>query len=209
MTVLDPVGRQTVVHQSNVSRETLARLDALTKLFSIWRSRLNLMGPREYDRIWSRHINDSLQLLPHISSFETAIDLGSGGGFPALVLAAAAPEPFSITLVESVAKKCTFLAEAIETIGLSAQVHNGRVEDMTAGPVDVITARAFAPLPKLLNFAEPWFEFGAIGLFHKGKSWQEELNEVSRQWALTWDAIPSRTDPDGVILKILEVRRNG
>ncbi|MEO1568834.1 MAG: RsmG family class I SAM-dependent methyltransferase, partial [Pseudomonadota bacterium] len=131
------------------------------------------------------------------------------GGFPALVLAAAAPEPFSITLVESVAKKCTFLAEAIETIGLSAQVHNGRVEDMTAGPVDVITARAFAPLPKLLNFAEPWFEFGAIGLFHKGKSWQEELNEVSRQWALTWDAIPSRTDPDGVILKILEVRRNG
>ncbi|MEM7766034.1 MAG: 16S rRNA (guanine(527)-N(7))-methyltransferase RsmG [Pseudomonadota bacterium] len=208
-TTPDREGRAIVAARGDVSRETLARLDALVDHVDSWRTRMNIIGPREFDRIWSRHIDDSLQLLPLIGGPATILDLGSGGGFPGLVLAAAQPSQSQVTLVESVGKKCAFLMNAVEALDLPATVLRSRVEALTPFPATHVTARAFAPLPKLLDYAAPWLQNDAIGLFHKGKSWQEELDAASRQWAFRHETIPSRTDEAAVIMRLSEVRRHG
>ena len=192
-----------------VSRETLAKLDSIIATLGDWRNRMNLIGPREWDQIWTRHVWDCLQLRDHIKNESVIVDLGSGAGFPGLILAASAENGGHVTLFESVGKKCAFLRAAIEKAELPAKVYQGRVENAPKTPADTVTARAFAPLPRLLNYAEPWLCEGAQGVFHKGSRWQEELTAALKTWDFSYEAIPSASDGAGVILKISEVRRVG
>jgi len=137
------------------------------------------------------------------------VDLGSGAGFPGLVLAAGRPAG-QVTLIESVGKKCAFLRAAIKAAGLPAVVHQGRVEEVPQIAATHVTARAFAPLPELLNYAAPWLCRGATGVFPKGERWKDELTAAQQRWSFAHQAIPSRSGGSGVILIIREAaRRNG
>lgn len=191
----------------NVSRETLRRLEIVVTELDAWRHKINLIGPSEFDQVWRRHVWDSWQLFDHIPKQGHIVDLGSGSGFPALVLAAGfASEAASMTMVESVGKKCAFLRSAVQAADLQAKVMQGRVEAINPMDAHCITARAFAPLPKLLDYAAPWLENGAYGVFPKGRRWQEELTSALESWNFAYEAIPSKTG-DGAILKISEVSR--
>lgn len=193
----------------DVSRETLDRLDRVITALGEWRMRSNLIGPKEWPQIWTRHVGDSFQLLDHIPETARVVDLGSGAGFPGLIIAAARPVGH-VTMIESVGKKCAFLRAAIEAAGLSASVHQGRVEQAPEIKVDIVTARAFAPLPELLDYAAPWLCNGATGLFPKGERWKEELTLAQQRWIFAYQAIPSRSGGSGVILNVREAaRRHG
>ena len=161
-------GRADVMSAFDVSRETIARLDRIVATLDDWRGRINLIGPKEWPLVWSRHIADSLQLLPHLPADGDIVDLGSGAGFPGLVIAAALAPGGQVELVESVGKKCAFLRAAAEAAELPATVRQTRIESVAPRRVDAVTARALAPLPKLLELAYPWLERGGIGLFPKG-----------------------------------------
>lgn len=191
----------------DVSRETLDRLEIIVGELDAWRTKINLIGPSEFDQVWRRHVLDSLQLAAHIPPAGHTIDLGSGSGFPGLVLAANfAHQDASITMVESVGKKCAFLRAAVEAAKLPAKVIQGRVEAINPEQADCVTARAFAPLPKLLAYAEPWLTNGAYGVIPKGRRWQEELTDALESWRFSYEAIPS-VSGDGAILRISEVSR--
>lgn len=203
----DTWAEERVAVATNVSRETLARLDTILAVLDDWRGRLNLIGPREWAHVWSRHVADSLQLAAILGEARDIVDLGSGAGFPGLVLAASMPPPVHVTLVESVAKKCAFLRTAIEAAQLPANVLWARAETLSPRPADAVTARAVAPLPRLLDLAAPWLESGAIGVFPKGENWRGELTAAQERWTFACEAIPSRTGGSGAILKLSEVRR--
>ena len=190
---------------NDVSRETLDRLDRVIDTLDVWRTKSNLIGPREWPVIWTRHVADCYQLLDLIPEDAKVVDLGSGAGFPGLIIAAARPAGH-VTMVESVGKKCAFLHAAIEAAGLSATVRQERVESLDPMPADFVTARAFAPLPKLLDYAAPWMKRGATGLFLKGERWKEELTEASQTWNFAYEAIPSRVGGSGTILIVRELR---
>jgi 16S rRNA (guanine527-N7)-methyltransferase len=193
----------------DVSRETLDRLDRVIATLGEWRLKSNLIGPKEWPQIWTRHVGDSFQLLDHIPQTARVVDLGSGAGFPGLIIAAARPGGH-VTLIESVGKKCAFLRAAIEAAGLRAAVHQGRVEQAPVIKADIVTARAFAPLPELLDYAAPWLCNGATGLFPKGERWNEELTSARQRWNFAYEAIPSRSGGSGVILNMREAaRRHG
>lgn len=200
--------RADLIAREIVSREALERIDTTLEVLNEWRKRSNLIGPREWDQIWPRHVWDCLQLRDHIAPDARIVDLGSGAGFPGLILAATASEGGHVTLIESVGKKCAFLHAAIEAAQLRARVHQGRVEAAPEILADTVTARAFAQLPKLLDYAEPWLSRGAKGVFNKGERWLEELTAARETWDFTYDAIPSAAGA-GVILKLSEVKRAG
>jgi len=190
---------------NDVSRETLDRLDRVIDTLDHWRSRSNLIGPREWPVILTRHVADCFQILDLIPEDAKVVDLGSGAGFPGLIIAAARPAGH-VTMIESVGKKCAFLRAAIEAAGLNATVRQERVESVEPMPADFVTARAFAPLPKLLDYAAPWLKRGASGLFFKGERWKEELTDASQTWNFAHEAIPSRVGGSGTILIIRELR---
>ena len=191
---------------TDVSRETLERLEIIVAELDTWRRKINLIGPAEFDQVWRRHVWDSWQLFEHVPE-GPIVDLGSGSGFPALVLAAGfASEESHMTMIESVGKKCAFLRAAVESAKLNARVIQGRVEAVNPVEAQCVTARAFAPLPKLMDYAAPWLEKGAYGVFPKGRRWQEELTSAQESWRFACEAIPSKTG-DGAILKISEVSR--
>lgn len=203
----DGFGPDDILASGDVSRETIERLEVVIACLHEWREKINLIGPAEAGRIWRRHVLDCVQLLPYVDLSKTVLDLGSGAGFPGLVMAAAAVESGgTVIMVESVGKKCAFLREAIARADLPAKVLNQRVETTQVDDVSTVTARAFAPLPKLLDYASPWLENGAIGVFPKGRRWEEELTEAADCWTFAHEVIPSRTG-DGVILKIQEIAR--
>ena len=194
--------------QLGVSRETFARIERYVALLDDWRQRINLIGPREMDHIWERHVLDSAQLLPITGHGARIVDMGAGAGFPGLVLACEAMGGDGhVTLMESVGKKCAFLNAVISELGLPARALNRRIEDVPAERVDFITARALAPLSRLVSYAAPWIGLGATALFFKGEHWREELTQAQEYWTLAYEAIPSRTNEAGVILKIMEVER--
>lgn len=197
--------RAVFIERHNVSRETMERLDPIIATLDEWRIRSNLIGPKEWPNIWERHVWDSLQLADHVEDGARICDLGSGAGFPGLILAAAVPG-VHVTLIETSGKKCGFLRAAIDAAGLPANVIQGRVENMDGFDVDIVTARAFAPLPKLLEYSSVWMENGANGLFLKGERWQEELTAAQQSWTFAYDATPSRSGA-GVILKVRELQR--
>ncbi len=190
----------------SVSRETRARLDAFAALLLRWNSRINLVSRGDEADISSRHIDDSLQLLNLIpSGTQRAIDLGSGAGFPGLVLAIATRIPFD--LVESDQRKCAFLREAARATQAPAKVHARRIEAANLEPATLITARALAPLKTLLGLAAPLLAKGGVCIFPKGESADREIEEASAAWTMRIERIISRTDRSGVILRISEVTR--
>ncbi len=191
-----------------VSRESLARLEILVGVLQAWQQRINLVAPSTVGEIWQRHILDSAQLLPLLPSKLDAIaDLGSGGGFPSLVLAAI--QPAKVHMFEANAKKVAFLQEALRQMKVQGQVHRVRLEQRIAPPampsVQVVTARAFAPLEELLGYAEPYFKAGATGLFHKGQDVDAELTQAAKSWKISALKHSSLTDSQAVILEVKEI----
>ena len=188
-----------------VSRETEDRLDRFVAVFTQWQRRINLIAPSTESKLWTRHIADSLQLLALAPHARIWVDLGSGGGFPGLVIACAlADRPGAqVHLVESNTKKAAFLREATRVTGAPAVVHAQRIADFVQHPpgsVDVVTARALAPLAKLLAEASPLLKTGAIGLFPKGQDVGAELTEAAKYWKTQLSLVPSRTDSAGKIV---------
>jgi len=197
-----------------VSRETSARLDRFVELLLIWQQHTNLIARSTMPAIWTRHIADSLQLLDLAPQAKVWADLGSGAGFPGLVIACALAETegAKVHLVESIGKKATFLREAIHATGAPAVVHATRIEDyVDKAPesIDVVTARALAPLPKLLALAYPLLKKGALGLFPKGQHVASELTEAAKCWKIQSGLIQSRTDQQAqiVVVRTLEPLR--
>lgn len=193
----------------DVSRESLDRLGVLVKLLLEWQKHINLIAPSTIVDIWNRHIKDSLQLLPLMPPGTTAIaDLGSGAGFPALVLAAV--QPATVHMYEANGKKAAFLAEALRQMKCLGVVHRERLPltDPAKLPlVQVVTARAFAPLTLLLPMAEPFLKHGATGLFHKGQDIDAEFQESAKDWTMVSRKFPSVTDSQAVILEVKELAR--
>lgn len=199
--------REDVLAAFDVSRETSQRLDSIVAELDAWRRRMSLVGAREWPHIWARHVADSLQLVPIVGDARSVLDLGSGAGFPGLVLAAALHGRSDVTLVESVGKKCAFLRAAGDAAGLVFHVKQSRIESLPPSEVSVVTARALAPLPSLLDLAAPWLLRGACGVFPKGENWEEELTRARQRWTFACEVIPSRTSPAGRILKLSEISR--
>ncbi|MDX2234789.1 MAG: 16S rRNA (guanine(527)-N(7))-methyltransferase RsmG [Hyphomonadaceae bacterium] len=197
-----------------VPRETCERLETHRRLLEAWSKRINLIGPRELEDYWRRHALDCAQLPALAPDARTWIDIGAGAGFPGVVVAcvlADAPGAH-VTLVETNAKKAAFLREAIRETGAPARVLNESIDDVapTAEPYDVVTARAFAPLPRIILSAKPILDRGAIGLFPKGAEYRAEIAAAADQgWTLKVDALPSRSDPAGRILRIEGATRAG
>jgi len=205
----DGFGPSDVQSLANVSRETLQRIETVADTLKEWSARLNLIGPNEWRHIWHRHVWDSAQLLDHISRDARVVDLGSGAGFPGLILASALTAEGSgkVTLVEKSAKKAMFLRAAIEAADLRAEVQACRAEEVSGVEADIVTARAFAPLPRLMVSASQWLEKDATALLHKGQKWKDELTAAAETWTFTSEAIPSRSGGSGVILKVWGVQR--
>jgi len=192
-----------------VSRETIARLDIHLRLLGEWSERMNLVGPREIEAFWQRHALDSAQLAALAPGAKSWVDLGSGAGFPGLVIAAFLAERpgAGIHLVESTGKKAAFLRAVAEGAGLPVTVFNERIEAFGAGrgAYEVVTARALAPLPRLMAYAKPILDRGATGLFHKGADLDAELaaaNDALKGGAFRADVLESLSDPRGRILRI-------
>lgn len=187
-----------------VSRETLARLDVLVENLMRWQKAINLVGRTTLQDVWERHILDSAQLKPLMpTQAKTVADLGSGGGFPGLVVAALCPE-IAVTLIEADARKAAFLGDTARRMDLlkNPKLHVGRLETVAPVGADIVTARALAPLGQLLTWGARHGKNGAIYLFHKGKGWQGELTEATKAWDITYQPTTSVTDRDAVILRI-------
>ena len=190
---------------TGVSRETLDRLSAYADLLRRWQGTINLVGPKTLDDLWRRHMLDSAQLLPLAPRARSWIDLGSGAGFPGLVLAIlGAPE---VLLIESNARKCAFLREAARLSGVAPIVHNARIESLEPWPVDAVVARACAPLSKLLGYAAPFRGPEGVCLFLKGQDIDKELTETTKYWNITAERRTSVSDPSSTVLRLTEVSR--
>jgi 16S rRNA (guanine527-N7)-methyltransferase len=177
----DGFGPDDVIRLTGVSRETFERVSGYLDLLDRWRERINLIGPGEGRHLWRRHVLDSLQLVEQISSEDKSVaDLGSGAGFPGLILACALAERSgaSVTLVEKSPRKSEFLRAAGKELGLPVSVLTIRLEDAPGALFDVVTARALAPLPKLLGFAASWLKPSGKALLMKGRDTATELAEA-------------------------------
>jgi 16S rRNA (guanine527-N7)-methyltransferase len=190
-----------------VSRETEARLDRYVALLLEWQTKTNLVAPSTLPNLWTRHISDSLQLLTLAPSAGTWADLGSGGGFPGVVLACglAGTAGAMVHLVERNSKKAAFLREALRVTGAPGKVHLadiGESVDRVIGPVDCVTARAVAPLHQLIGFVEPLVKQGAKALLLKGQDVEVELTEATKYWNIAPSLHPSRTGGHGWIVEL-------
>lgn len=195
-----------------VSRETEARLDRYLDLLRQWQAKTNLVAPSTLPNLWTRHVADSLQLLTIAPSARIWVDLGSGGGFPGVVLACALADTAGATvhLVERNAKKAAFLREALRITQSPGTVHLadiGDIVDRIAGPVDCVTARAVAPLHQLIGFAEPLVKRGAKALFLKGQDVEAELTEATKYWKIKPQLHSSRTGGHGWIVELDHIER--
>ncbi len=188
---------------NDVPRETLARFAALLRR---WNRTVNLVSAKDEPLLWDRHIGDSLQLIPlMVPRPSRAIDLGSGAGFPGLILAIATGVPFD--LIEADKRKAAFLREAARITEAPVEVHAARIEATRIAPAPLITARALAPLPRLLSLAAPLLAPGGSCLFLKGANAQAELTHAATQWHMQVQRVPSRTTPGACILRISHLSR--
>lgn len=169
---------------------------------------MNLVGPATLPDFWRRHALDSAQLLALAPEARTWADLGTGAGLPGVVLAILLKgrEGAKVWLVDSLAKRCRFLQQVIEALDLPAEVINARAETV-APPAEVVTARACAPLDRLLTFAWPSLKGGALGLFLKGESVEAELKAARRSWKIDADLLPSQSDPRGRVVRLRSLSR--
>jgi 16S rRNA (guanine527-N7)-methyltransferase len=198
--------------RGNVSRETFERLEIIVAQLEKWQPRINLVSSSTMSQIWQRHIYDSLQLIEVLPSITQKpdvnwIDLGSGGGFPGLVLAAvlASRSGSKMTMVESNAKKCAFLRETSRIAGLPVQVINQRIEDAVpklTEDYDIVSARALASLQELLSMTAPLIAKGTVGIFPKGQDVDDEIKSASISWNIGYDLIDSQTEPGAKIVVV-------
>ncbi|WP_249218756.1 16S rRNA (guanine(527)-N(7))-methyltransferase RsmG [Falsirhodobacter algicola] len=186
------------------------RLEAYRDLVLKWNKSINLIGRGTEADIWERHIQDSLQLLDDAPSGEHWADLGSGGGFPGLVVAIATadlPEAPRITLVESDARKCVFLREVARQLDLNVIVQTSRIETLAPQNADIVSARALAGLDQLMGYAHRHLKPGGGCNFLKGAGWEQEVRDARTHWAFDCQHVPSHTRSDAVILKIRGLSR--
>ncbi|MEX0921349.1 MAG: 16S rRNA (guanine(527)-N(7))-methyltransferase RsmG [Rhodovibrionaceae bacterium] len=205
MSGLSAYGAEDFARDLNVSRETLARFSAYAALLEKWNRRINLVGRDTLDDLWRRHFLDSAQLLPLLPAppegrRHVIADLGSGAGFPGLVLAILGAG--EVQLIESDLKKCAFLREAARAADTEVTIHAKRIEEISGLQADLVTARALAPLDKLLDYARPLLRPGGQALFLKGRGAEQELTALDGHATMTIGRIPSRSDKAGVILSI-------
>jgi 16S rRNA (guanine527-N7)-methyltransferase len=188
-----------------VSRETEEQLDRYVELLLRWQTKINLVSPSTLRELWTRHVADSLQLIPLAPQARIWADLGSGGGFPGMPIALAGEAGTRVHLIESNGKKAAFLREAVRVTGARAVVHQERAEkfgESCAETVHVVTARALAPLKTLCDQAFPALRRGAIGLFPKGQDVDVELTHAAKYWRLDASTVPSKTSPAGSIVVV-------
>ena len=203
--------RDAALKLTPVSDDALARLDKFVALLTDWQRRINLIAPSTLPNIWTRHVADSLQLLPHAPNAKVWVDLGSGAGFPGIPIACALAQTpgAEVHLVESNGKKAAFLREVLRITAVPAVVHAERIEnfgDSFGGQADVVTARALAPLKSLCDQAFPLLAKGAIGLFLKGQDVEAELTEAAKYWTVEAELKPSVTSRDGVIVVVRSLK---
>jgi 16S rRNA (guanine527-N7)-methyltransferase len=208
----EPSDKASALALTPVSRETEMRLERYIALLGEWQAKTNLVAPSTLPHLWTRHVSDSLQLLVLAPEAKIWIDLGSGGGFPGIVLACALADTPGATvhLVERNAKKSAFLREALRVTGSPGMVHLSDIEDIVdrvAGPIDCVTARALAPLHQLIGFAEPLMAKGARALFLKGQDVEAELTEATKYWKMKPNLHSSRTGGQGWIVELDRVER--
>lgn len=188
-----------------IDAEVAERLDRFAAQLVKWQKAINLVSAKTLPQLWERHILDSLQLVPLVpEGARTIVDVGSGAGFPGLILALL--NRWDVHLVESDIRKSVFLRDSARLCGVAVTVHATRIESLDAPQADVITARALAPVAELLRLTAGLRQIGTIHLFPKGRGAEAELTEAEKTWTLAVDRIRSLTDPDAVILKIGEVQ---
>ena len=199
-----------VVAGVDVSRETFEKLEAFAHLVKKWNPKINLISKSSVQDLWDRHICDSAQLFHLAPSFGKWVDLGSGGGFPGIVIAILGQGVSAngdVTLVESDQRKCAFLRTAIREIDLSADVIADRIENIPPLAADVISARALADIKTLLIHTKRHLKPGGTAIFPKGETWRKEHKEAQHIWSYSCEAITSATNPAAAILKIKDISR--
>ena len=204
MIKLDEPTKEIFTSQLNVSRETLDLFSVYGETLAKWQSKINLVSGKTIDNVWGRHFLDCAQLhnlLP--SGTKSILDIGSGAGFPGLVLAIMGAK--NVTLVESDSKKCLFLSEVVRRTGGHANIVNCRIEEFDGGYFDVITARALAPMDKLLSYINPHFGPGTKGFFLKGEQVDRELTKAKKQWKLDYKTVQSITNDSGSIIVVEKI----
>lgn len=205
----EPLSAEGFAERCDVSRETLVRLRLYLDLLRHWQKAINLVGPATLADPWRRHFWDSAQLFPLIPKHvRQLLDIGSGAGFPGLVLAILGVP--GVTLVESDGRKAAFLREVARQTDTPVTIHAARLETLSGRipPPDVITARAVASLDLLLEKTKLYMTPNTVCLFHKGRQVESEIAEARRRWTMTVEKIPSMTDPSGVILRVEAIARD-
>lgn len=190
-----------------VSPATEARLAVYVELLDRWRKITNLISDATFAEVWTRHIADCAQLLALAPDARRWVDMGSGAGFPGMVIAIQlADVPGAVVhCLESDQRKCAFLREVARATGAPARIHAGRIEAIdpeSLAPVDAVTARAFAPLPRVLEFAKVWIAQGAVGVFPRGRSAETQLETAPAAQDLTIELVASKLDPEAAILRV-------
>lgn len=205
MSTLDAAGFQTL---RAATPAQMADLGTLIERLTAANAVMNLVGPDSLQDVWNRHILDSAQLIDLAPDAATWADLGAGAGFPGLVLAILLKDRADshVWLIDSLGKRCRFLQEVVEALSLRATVVNGRAEEQQI-KVDVVTARALAPMDRLLGYAQPYLQRGAQGLFLKGEKAEAELIEARKVWQFDSALSVSRSDPRGRIVSVRSLRR--
>ena len=213
MTQLQPIDTpERFAARFNVSRETIERLEIYEALLRQWQKGTNLVAPNTLDQVWHRHFADSAQLLNFAPDSAKWLDLGSGAGFPGLVIAicAANREDSRVHIVESNARKCAFCQEVVRETGSSVEIHCERIESLGLRDrfdgVEIVTARALSPLNDLLALAAPFFSASTTGLFLKGRNAEKEQQEAEKNWIFKAELHPSITDSQASIVQVTELR---
>lgn len=193
----------------NVSRETFEKLKVYQRTLEAWQKRFNLISSSTLPNVWERHFKDSLQLLPYLpAAKKKLVDLGSGAGFPGLVLAIARPDFLSVTLIESDLKKCVFLENVSRETNTPVTILNERIETLKNSlKFDIITARGLAPLSFLIDYAFPLMNVDSFCLFLKGKEFESEVEDSQKKWDFNLELFPSLIDSRGRILKITHPKK--
>ena len=201
-----PLGADDFRDLTGASATDVERLSAYLAVLRRWQRRINLVGASTLADPWRRHVLDSAQLAPLLPpDGPRLIDLGSGAGFPGLVLAILTPA--RVRLVECDARKCAFLVEAARVTGAPVEIANARLESLPPAAYDIVSARALAPLRKLLEYAGKLLAPNGSCLLLKGRTWRAELTRAAETWKMRATPIPSRSDPTGVVLKIDDLSR--
>ncbi|KIC20543.1 16S rRNA (guanine(527)-N(7))-methyltransferase RsmG [Leisingera sp. ANG-Vp] len=204
------MSKKRILESLNVSRETMQRLEIFEQVIQKWNPKINLVSKASLDQLWTRHIADSVQVFRCVGQVDHWVDIGSGGGFPGLiisVLAADEAPAMKVTLIESDQRKSAFLRTAARECGAAVTVLTERIEKAPPQNADVLSARALADLSLLLEFSERHLKEAGTAVFPKGESWKKEVDNAREQWRFDAEPVRSLTEQEAVILKIRGVAR--